>query len=157
MKTILYLLRHGATDANLARPALLQGRRLDLPLARVGVRQAQATRDFLGVRPIDHCYSSPLARALETAAIVAAPHGLKPQAVDDLIECDVGEWEGLDWEAIRQRDPDAYERFMMNPGDHGYPGGETLAQVHQRVATTIDKLLAAHAGQSILIVGHHVV
>src|SRR5437879_1666623 len=76
MKTILYLIRHGATEANLAQPPLLQGRRHNPPLARVGIRQAEATRDFLAIRPIDCCYSSPLLRAVQTAAIVAAPHGI---------------------------------------------------------------------------------
>ena len=65
MRTVLYLLRHGATEANLARPARLQGRRHNPPLARVGVRQAELTRDFLAVRPIDHCFSSPLLRAAQ--------------------------------------------------------------------------------------------
>src|SRR6266852_199035 len=64
MRTILYLLRHGATEANLANPARLQGRRLDPPLAKLGVRQAEATRDFLAIRPIDQSYSSPLRRAM---------------------------------------------------------------------------------------------
>ena len=66
-QTILYLIRHGATEANLAKPARLQGRRHNPPLARVGIRQAEATRDFLAVRPIDRCYTSPLLRAVQTA------------------------------------------------------------------------------------------
>ncbi|HLN28422.1 MAG TPA: histidine phosphatase family protein [Gemmataceae bacterium] len=157
MKTVLYVIRHGATEANLAQPPVLQGRRLDLPLARLGVRQAEATRDFLAIRPIDHCYCSPLARAFQTAAIVAAPHGLTPTPLEDLTECDVGTWEGLDWESIRHAQPLEYERFMSNPAKQGYPGGETFADVHQRVAPALEKLLAAHAGQAILVVGHHVV
>src|SRR5262249_17422880 len=65
MRTVIYLLRHGATEANLAQPPRLQGRRQDLPLAEIGIRQAELTRDFLAVRPIDHCYSSPLLRAMQ--------------------------------------------------------------------------------------------
>lgn len=78
MKTYLYLIRHGATAANEARPPRLQGRRQNPPLTPLGIRQAEATRDFLAIRPIDHCYSSPLLRAFQTAAIVATPHGLAP-------------------------------------------------------------------------------
>src|SRR5438128_9943386 len=78
MRTILYLLRHGATEANLAKPARLQGRKLDPPLAKLGVRQAEATRDFLAIRPIDYCYPSPLRRAMQPPAIVPAPHALAP-------------------------------------------------------------------------------
>jgi alpha-ribazole phosphatase/probable phosphoglycerate mutase len=56
-RTVLYLLRHAATEANLARPARLQGRKHNPPLARIGLRQAEATRDFLAGHKIDHCYS----------------------------------------------------------------------------------------------------
>src|SRR5262249_9456798 len=131
--TTLYLIRHGATEANLARPPRLQGRRHNPPLTRLGVRQAEATRGFLAIRPVDHCYSSPLLRAVQTAAIVAAPHGLSPVPVDALTECDVGRWEGLDWATIRYLDAENYERFSANPAEHGYPGGESFAQVYLRV------------------------
>jgi broad specificity phosphatase PhoE len=157
MRTTLYLLRHGATEANLARPARLQGRRHNPPLARLGIRQAEATRDFLAIRPIDQCYCSPLLRAVQTAAIVAAPHGLSPQPLEALTECDVGRWEGLDWQEIRYLDAESYQRFMANPALHGYPGGESFADVYQRVATCFEELLAAHPGQALLVVAHHVV
>ncbi|HEV3255357.1 MAG TPA: histidine phosphatase family protein [Gemmataceae bacterium] len=157
MKTTLYLLRHAATEANLAQPARLQGRRHDPALARLGVRQAEATRDFLAIRPIDHCYCSPMLRAVQTAAIVAAPHGLSPQPLEALTECDVGRWEGLDWQAIRCLDAEAYQRFMDNPAEHGYPGGETFADVYQRVSAALEEVLTVHACQSILVVAHHTV
>ncbi len=156
-KTVLYLIRHGATEANLARPARLQGRRHNPPLARLGVRQAEATRDFLAIRPIDHCYCSPLLRAVQTAAIVAAPHGLSPQPMEALIECDVGRWEGLDWQTIRTLDADGFQRFHANPAEFGYPGGESFRDVHARVSPILDDLLSAHEGESILVVAHHVV
>src|SRR5215468_88956 len=157
MKTTMYLIRHGATEANLARPARLQGRRHNPSLARLGVRQAEATRDFLAIRPIDHCYCSPLLRAVQTAAIVAAPHGLSPRPLDALTECDVGRWEGLDWQTIRYLDAEAYQRFTANPATFGYPGGESFRDVFERVAPALDQLLRQHAGESILVVGHHVV
>jgi broad specificity phosphatase PhoE len=157
MTTVLYLLRHGATEANLAQPPRLQGRRVDPALAFLGIRQAEATREFLAVRPIDHCYCSPLQRAVQTATIVGAPHGLVPQPVEALTECDVGRWEGLDWASIRSRDAEAYRRFMSDPAAHGYPDGESFADVHRRVAPALAALLAAHRGEAILVVAHHVV
>jgi broad specificity phosphatase PhoE len=153
----LYLIRHGATEANLAHPPRLQGRRHNPPLSRLGVRQAEATRDFLAIRPIDHCYSSPLLRAVQTAAIVAAPHGLSPRPLDALTECDVGRWEGMDWQSIRYLDAEAYHLFMANPGEHGYPGGESFRDVYERVATAIEELFVDHAGEAMLVVAHHVV
>jgi broad specificity phosphatase PhoE len=156
-RTVLYLIRHGATEANLARPARLQGRRHNPPLARLGVRQAEATRDFLAIRPIDHCYCSPLLRAVQTAAIVAAPHGLSPQPLEALTECDVGRWEGLDWQTARALDPEGFQRFHANPAQFGYPGGESFRDVYERVTPAIDDLLANHAGRSVLVVAHHIV
>jgi broad specificity phosphatase PhoE len=156
-KTVLYLLRHGATEANLAVPARLQGRRHNPPLARLGVRQAEATRDALAAHAIDHCYSSPLKRAVQTAAIVAAPHGLSPQPLEALTECDVGRWEGLDWPTIRALDADGYRQFMANPGQYGYPGGESFRDVHARAAPALGELLDRHAGHVVLVVGHHAV
>jgi broad specificity phosphatase PhoE len=156
-RTTLYLIRHGATEANLARPPRIQGRRSDPPLAPLGVRQAQATRDLLAIWPVDHCYTSPLLRAAQTAAIVAAPHGIAPQALEALTECDVGNWEGLDWQTVRSLDPEGYRRFHANPAQFGYPGGESFAAVYRRVAPPLDELLRRHAGESVLVVAHHVV
>jgi broad specificity phosphatase PhoE len=155
--TVLYLIRHGATEANLARPARIQGRRHDPPLAAAGARQAEATRDLLAALPLDQVYCSPLLRAVQTAAIIAAPHGLAPQPLEALTECDVGDWEGLDWQTVRCRDPEGYERFHANPAQFGYPGGESLAEVHGRAAPCLDELLRRHPGEVIVVVGHHVV
>jgi broad specificity phosphatase PhoE len=157
MKTTLYLIRHGATEANLARPQILQGLKQNASLARLGVHQAQATRNLLAIRPIDACYCSPLLRAVETAQIVAAPHNIAPIPLESLIECDIGRWEGLDWQTVRRSDEATYHHFMNGPGEFGYPGGESFADVHRRVADALEDLFANHAGQAILVVGHHVV
>jgi len=157
MRTTLYLLRHGATAANLMRPPRLQGSRRDLPLADLGVRQAELTRDFLAVRAIDHCYTSPLVRAVQTAEIIAAPHHLKPIPCEELIECDVGRWEDLDWQTIRKQEPEAYEKFMANPAAFGYPEGESLTDIYQRSSPYLEALLEKHAGEVTLVVSHHVI
>jgi phosphoserine phosphatase len=155
--TTLYLLRHAATEANLANPPRLQGRKHNPPLARLGVRQAEATRDFLAVRPIDVCYCSPLLRAMQTAKIVAEPHGITPIAVPELIECHVGRWENMDWQEIRWFDADAYRQFMHDPGRFGYPGGENFQEVEARASAAIENILARDEGRDILVVSHHVV
>jgi broad specificity phosphatase PhoE len=157
MKTILYLLRHGATPANLARPPRLQGRRDNPPLDPIGVRQAELTRDFLAIRPVDSCYCSPLTRAVQTAAIIGRPHGLTPVPLDELIECDVGRWEGLDWPTIRTTEAEAYQRYMSNPARYGYPGGETFAEVAARIERVMTELFTRHEGQTVLVIAHHVV
>jgi broad specificity phosphatase PhoE len=155
--TTLYLLRHAATEANLAQPALLQGRRSDPPLAPEGVRQAEAARDALADVAFAACYSSPLLRAAQTAALVASPHGLTPIPLEALTECDAGRWEGLSWPDVARQDPVDYTCFQADPWQNGYPGGESLRQVHERSATALDELLSRHANHPLLVVSHHVV
>jgi broad specificity phosphatase PhoE len=155
--TTLYLLRHGATQANLERPYRLQGRRSNPPLAPLGIRQAELTRALLAGIGFDRAYSSPLSRARQTARIIAAPHRRRVHVLDQLTECDVGRWEGLTWETIRSQDRRACQRFESNPARHGYPEGESFQQVAERANTALDALLDAHPGETLLVVGHHVV
>ena len=155
--TTLYLVRHGATAANLADPPRIQGRRSDPPLAEQGLLQARTAGQFLADRPVVACYTSPLLRAVQTARIVAEHHGITPVQMVALSECDAGDWEGLDWPSVRLLDPEGYRRFHDDPARSGYPGGESYADVHRRAAPVIDQLLAGHAGKSIVVVAHHVV
>ena len=157
MSTTLYLIRHAATPANLEKPARLQGCRSNPDLAPLGVRQAIATRDFLAIRPVDCIYSSPLRRALQTAEIIAEPHGLAPMTVEALTECDVGAWEGRSWEEIEAAEPEEYARYHADPAAYGYRGGENFQQVYHRTAKAIDELLAGHDGATIVVVSHHIV
>lgn len=155
MQTVLYLVRHGATAANLTQPSLLQGCRADPPLAPEGVRQALATRTHLADVPFAAVFTSPLRRARHTAELIAP--NLTPTELPWLTECDIGRWEGTDWDTIRQTEPTLFERHWSDPGRHGYPDGENFGAVFARTTATIDELLDDNAGKSILVVTHHVV
>jgi broad specificity phosphatase PhoE len=157
MTTTIYLLRHGATAANIADPPILQGRGMDLPLSETGVAQVQKAAIALqGVR-LSAVYASPLLRARESAQIVAGPHRLEIKTHDFLTEVDVGQWEGRSWGEIRVTDAEAYRQFQNDPGQYGYLGGETMTQVYERVKPAFDEIAAAHSGQTIAIVAHNVV
>ncbi len=157
MKTTMYLIRHGATKCNLAKPPRLQGQGVDQPLAPLGVRQAELTRDFLSVREFHACYASPMVRAMQTATIIAGPHDLIPQSVPLLTECDVGRWENMDWTQIKEKEPEAYRKFHDNPAKFGYPEGESFGDVSLRATKAILELFQAHEGETFFVVAHHVV
>lgn len=157
MPTTIYLMRHGATEANLAAPPRLQGRKRNSPLTRFGILQAHAARDQLVGKQISACYTSPLLRAVQTAQIVSESLGLTPIVEQGLNECDVGTWEGLDWQSIRYFDAFHYSRFMNDPATFGYPRGETFLDVHRRAMQTFETILRRHEGQSILVISHYVV
>lgn len=153
----LLLVRHGATVANLVRPNRLQGQGTDLPLSEEGRLQAEATGRFLAAAPIERVLASPLARAVQTAEAIAGPHGISVEQCKPVIECDVGHWEGMTWEHIEQQHPEAYDAFMSNPAESGYPGGENFTQVQSRVTPALDRLLEELDGSMAAVVGHNVV
>lgn len=153
----LYLVRHGATDNNRAKPPRLQGRRTDPPLSEEGHAQARQTGDMLAGFPLDAVYSSPLLRALQTAEAIAEPHGLSVQIDNALIEVDVGLWESRAWDEIEKTDPAAYEAFMADASVNPYLGGETISTVLARSGPAIRRLMADNLGRRIVVVAHNVV
>ncbi len=154
---IMFLVRHGATRNNVARPPKLQGLGEDIGLSDEGRSQAQRTARLLADQTITRAFSSPLARAMETASIIAESHGLTPRAIEPLHEVDVGRWDGCSWVNIEREEPEAYHRFMTDPATYGYVGGENLTQVKARVLPAVERLFAEQIGQVILVVGHNVV
>lgn len=155
--TWLYLVRHGATEANERVPYILQGNSIDLPLSLQGERQAAAVAGFLPQFPIRRVYSSGMLRARQTAAKIALALNIEPEVAPDLHECNVGCWEGLDWGTIRERYPHEHRKFVENPAVTPYLGGESYGDVLRRAKPVIERLLVAHAGESIAVVAHNVV
>ena len=153
----VYLVRHAATDNNRADPPRLQGRRTDPGLSVEGHQQARQTARFLAACRVDTVYSSPLLRARQTAEAIAEPHGLSVQAVDELIEADVGQWEGLAWDEIERTNPEAYRAFMADAAVHPYLGGETLESVYARIVPAFDRLMVDNLGRLIVVSAHNVV
>ncbi len=153
----LYLVRHGATASNLADPPILQGNSIDDPLSERGRWQATRVADELAEHPMRAVYASPMRRAQETAAVVAARHDLPVVLVPQLVEVDVGQWEGRSWVDIEREEPEAYEQFIARPDLYGYRGGESLSDVADRVVPAIEQILDRHLGERIVAVAHNVV
>ena len=156
-KTTLYLVRHGATAANELVPYTLQGSGIDNPLSPTGQRQAAAVGEFLAPFPLAAIYCSRLTRALQTARAIAAPHGLEPTPLDAIQEVNVGLWEGLSWDLIRERHREAHDAFHAAPGTSPYLGGESYANVLARAEPIFAELLKRHVGEEIAVVAHNVV
>ena len=144
----LVVVRHGQTDWNVEER--YQGR-LDVPLNRVGVSQADALkRDLAGLR-FDMAYSSPLRRAVETARIIV---GDVPLIADErLTEIHHGEWQGKTRVDIQERWPDQWQKWITERESFTPPGGESVALVRSR----IEDFLATIRGTTILCVSHGIV
>jgi uncharacterized phosphatase len=140
--TSLYLVRHGETDWNAERR--IQGS-TDIPLNAVGRAQAETTGRLLARRDWDGIYSSPLSRAFQTASIIAELVGLgEPDTIDQIVERNYGEAEGLNWLQIE-------ERF---PNDAPVPGRETHDEVSERVIPALVNLATSRPGTSLIVVSH---
>ncbi len=147
MTVTLDLMRHGEP---------VGGRRyrgqIDDPLSEKGWLQMH---DAIGASvPWSQIVSSPLARCRAFAELLAERHGL-PLALDErLKEVGFGIWEGKSAAEIEQAAPGSLARFKADPLHARPAGAEPLADFHARVAAGIEDVLARHAGQHVLIVGH---
>lgn len=153
--TRLFLIRHGSTAANERLPFVLQGCEMDGPLTETGQRQAAALAKGLHDFEIHAIYSSPLLRARQTAGAVADGRAVDVVPVPELKECSVGRWEGMAWETIRTEQPREYDDFFADPVNRPHPGGESYRDVLNRARPAIDRILAEHPGQNVVVVAHN--
>lgn len=150
----IILVRHGQTAWN--KDERFRGR-ADLPLDDTGIAQARATAARLADCGATAVYSSPLQRTMMTAQTIADRLGLEVQELDDLIDIDYGEWQGLSAEEAIRNDPDLYRRWMDSPHLARFPQGEGLEEVRVRAAKVIKTALMEHTGQTIILLSHVVV
>jgi len=148
--TTVFLARHGESDWNAANR--FQGHS-DRPLTALGRRQAEAlAAELAEVAALSAIYSSPLRRALETAAVVGERIGLEPMPLEDLREVDVGAWTGLSRSEVEARFPDAFGRWLA--GGEGWEDGESYAAMSSRVLAALLRIADAHPDEQLLVVTH---
>ncbi|GAA4552738.1 bifunctional RNase H/acid phosphatase [Streptomyces collinus] len=148
------LLRHGETPLTPQKRFSGSGG-TDPSLSGTGREQAERAAAMLARRgTIQAVVSSPLARTRETAGIVAARLGLDVGIDDGLRETDFGAWEGLTFAEVRERHPDDLNAWLASPDAEPTGGGESFAATATRLAATRDRLVAAHAGRTVLLVTH---
>jgi broad specificity phosphatase PhoE len=147
----LVLIRHAESAWNAA--GRWQGH-ADPPLSPAGREQAERLAAELAGLRLAAVVSSDLARALETARIVAGPHGLAPAPDPRLRELDVGRWSGLRREEILRLDPEALARFSAGDPDARAGGGESRRELSHRVHDALAEAAAAFAGRRIAVVAH---
>src|SRR5579859_147783 len=144
------LLRHGQT------PMSVQKRyagRTDVPLTDAGLAQAAAAAKRLASARIDAIVASPLQRTVQTAEAVAAVTGLAVTTDEGFRETDFGDWDGLTFAEVRERWPAEMAAWLADP-QVAPPGGESFAEVSERIIPALARVLAGRAGKRILVVSH---
>lgn len=148
--TLVLLVRHGQTPTT---GKVLPGRAHGLHLAAAGTRQAQRAAERLAALPaIDAIYSSPLERARETSAPIAATRGMKVQIDKGLLECDFGDWTGAELKKLMKL-PE-WGTVQRAPSTFTFPNGESFTAMQTRMISAIDRLRARHTGGVVVCVSH---
>ena len=148
----LILVRHGETESN--RLGRIQGVS-DTPLNDAGRAQAEAAAAALTADAPFTLYSSPLPRALQTAQAIGARNHIQPVEVEDLIEMDVGEFEGLPGPKLRERFPEVMRVWDEDPASAVMPGGESLRDVRDRAWPAVEFLAERHDSETVVAVTHN--
>lgn len=155
MATTLYLIRHGATEGN--HEKRYKGS-IDVPISREGLEQVARAAAFIRADlqgdELTAIYTSPLSRAVDSAQIIAEMFGLEPVIHEDLKERNFGVWEGMTFSEIREKYPDEFSKWADNPLEHSPVGGESSAEVSDRITPAVEAIVSQHDGESFAIVGH---
>jgi probable phosphoglycerate mutase len=145
------LIRHAESVWNASGRWQGQG---DPPLSADGSRQAEALARELAGREIEVLYASDLARAAETAAILAARLELVPRLEARLRERDLGQWTGLTGDEIEARAPGDLARVRALDPDVRPGGGESSREVGARARAAVEEIAKLHAGRRVAVVTH---
>jgi probable phosphoglycerate mutase len=147
--TRLVLARHAVTADTGPR---LSGRQPGIELSEEGHRQAEGLAERLADLPVAAVYASPIERTTQTARAVAARHRLAVQALDGVLEADYGEWTGQQLAELAKTD--LWKVVQRSPSRARFPGGESLPAMQARMVAALDAVVAAHAGELVVVVSH---
>ncbi len=151
MTTTILLVRHGQTDSNVT--GFYMGWSNE-DLNEVGYAQIRRLSSRLANLPIASVYTSPLRRTYATATILAEPHTLDLEVLDDLIEFRLGDWQGLYVDEIERRWPELWQQSRTDPSELTMPNGESLSEVTERAIRAFERVVEANRGKQAIIVTH---
>jgi len=149
--TRVFLVRHGATV--LTAEDRFAGA-TDVPLSDEGREQVRRLAVRLAEEKVAGVFASPLGRTMETASILAKPHGLQIQSVDGLREINHGRWEQLTRREVEHQFPQEAEDWNRDPFTFAPEGGESGLAVTARALPALMDIIRANLGGNLLVVSH---
>ena len=151
MTTRLYLIRHGATP--LSTEDRFSGA-ANVFLSAEGHVQVERLAQRLADDNIAAVYTSPLDRTIDTAKIIAQPHGLTPIPQDGLREISHGHWEGMTRKEVEETFREEYSSWEADPFTFAPEGGESGISVLARALPVIREIVVTHKDRNIAVVSH---
>ena len=151
MNTKLILVRHGITDWNLEHR--FQGQ-TDIPLNQYGFKQAGSIGKHLQNEKLDFIYCSDLQRAKDTAKEVSKYHTCKLIPDQRLRELDFGQWEGLTYKEIQEKDGKYLSTWNENKLIVPPPEGESLGAFADRIEYFLEDISKNKTDKTVSVVAH---
>ncbi|HEX5432012.1 MAG TPA: histidine phosphatase family protein [Bryobacteraceae bacterium] len=144
---VCLLIRHAESEQ-----ADVLGRRAQAGLTYEGKRQSEILAEEIAALHPDAIYSSPLTRAVQTAAVLADRLGLAVQIGEPLREMDFGEWDGQTPTGLAHLA--AWRQFNSVRSRSRCPGGESMREVQRRTVSFLERLGARHPNGAVACISH---
>ncbi len=128
----------------------------DVSLTRTGQKQARLMGEVMADHRLAAIYCSDLKRSRMTAEVIARRQGrrIKPKALRELRELNLGVWEGLSYNEIDKRYPHELQARYADLANYRVQGGESLTDLAMRVMPVIEDIRKHHPGAEVCLVGH---
>ncbi|HUN25837.1 MAG TPA: histidine phosphatase family protein [Steroidobacteraceae bacterium] len=150
--TKILLVRHGHVEG--IRPERFRGRH-NVPLTERGILQARATGEYIAAHwQPSHIYTSPLQRCVQTGVEIATRCAASAEVLEELNDLDYGEWQWCTHEEVQARWPQEFDRWFKAPQWMRFPQGESLQDMHARLADALRLILQRHANKTVVLVAH---
>lgn len=146
------LVRHGESQGN--ADGRFAYHSWDPHLTETGKRQAAELVEQLKDAPIQHIVTSPLIRAQETVAPLAARHHLEPLILPDLSEVNLGLWDGERLADLESSRNVSFQAWRRDPEENPPPGGESILTVGRRVLGILQDFVNRN-GPGLTVAGTH--
>lgn len=147
--TTFFLVRHAVTEHTGKR---LSGWMEGISLTEQGREQAEAVAQHLAGQTFQAIYSSPIARTLETATAIAAPHDLRVESRRELGEVEYGGWTNRSLRSLMRTK--LWTTVQQWPSSARFPDGESLREVQVRALAEIERIAAEHPKGNVCCVSH---
>jgi probable phosphomutase (TIGR03848 family) len=148
---LLLLIRHGENE--FVKTGKMAGRMPGVHLNERGRQQAEELAAALSDVQLKAVYASSLERAVETAEPIAAGHKLEIKLCPDLMDTNIGKWQGRTLKQLRRLKK--WKIVQQAPSRFTFPEGESFLQNQLRIVSTLDEIAASHKPKDIVAVVFH--
>ncbi len=149
--TQIYLVRHVQALGNVRR--VFQGHTDEVP-SELGEKQLTALGEYFKDIHIDAAYHSPLIRTTRTCLACVGDKDIPVKSEDGLIEIFAGDFENRTWDELFRDYPEYMCHWGPDYQNFRAPGGESFREVYERAQNTVNRIVGAHEGESILLATH---